>query len=487
MHGGARSWGAAAAVAGVVLLATAGQSPGRGPGAEPAARAAAGDAKAVVSVARTLADAAAVLDDCANADGVCAATAAVHRTAVLTARPEHARAGTAESGPVLVARPAGPVEITLKSPGALAEVIVADARGRRVAGAVSPDGTRWTSAGSIPAGSRFTARLVVEGGESGMRGTVGTGVTRGAGGPGGTSGERRFARLKFSTAPARADDGRLTVALGPGPGRYGVGQPLTAELSHPVPVGDEHARRTVERALEVASEPRVDGAWHWVGPTTLHYRPRTYWPAHATVRVRSALDGVPVTDRLVGGPSQPLTLTTGDRVEAVVDVATHHMTVRRNGYLVRTVPVTTGKAGYRTRGGIKVVLGKERLVRMRGDSIGIPKKSKDFYDLKVRWATRVTWSGEYLHAAPWSVDAQGSEDVSHGCIGMSTEDASWLYANVREGDLVQVVNGQGEEMTPFDNGYGDWNVPWTAWQRGSSLGPAVGDDQGAGVPLRPKV
>ncbi|TXS32483.1 hypothetical protein EAO71_04575 [Streptomyces sp. ms191] len=334
----------------------------------------------------------------------------------------------------------------------MTDVTVVDERGRQVAGHAAEDRTRWTSENALPAGGRFTARLAVEG--------LGPDRRR-----------RQAARLEFRTHRAPVGE-RLTATFGPDTDRtYGVGQPLTAELNLPVPADRPEVRRVVERALDVRSEPHVEGSWHWVGPTTLHYRPRGYWPAHATVRVRSGLEGVRVTDGLFGGPSSPLTLTTGDRVEAVTDVAALRMTVRRNGELLRTIPVTTGKAGYRTRGGIKVVLGKEPMVRMRGDSIGIARGSKDFYDLKVRWATRVTWSGEYLHAAPWSTDAQGAENVSHGCTGMSTEDAAWLFRTVREGDLVQVVNGYGEPMSPFDNGFGDWNLSWTDWRHGSALGP----------------
>ncbi|MFF9838898.1 Ig-like domain-containing protein [Streptomyces sp. NPDC013740] len=366
----------------------------------------------------------------------------------------------------------GPLDLALRTPGRLADVTVTDQKGHRVAGAVTADGGRWTSAAPLPADGRYTARLVVE--------RTDTGRLR-----------RHRARLDLRTAAAPRGD-RLTAELGPrreGPvddGTYGVGQPLTAELSHPVPAGDPEARRTVERALDVRSTPRAEGAWHWVGPTTLHYRPRTYWPARATIRVHSALDGVRIGDGLYGGPSEPLTITTGDRIEAVTDVARHTMDVFRDGTLIRSIPVTTGKAGYRTRGGTKVVLGKEPTVRMRGDSIGIARGSKDFYDLKVRWATRVTWSGEYLHAAPWSLDAQGSENVSHGCTGMSTEDAAWFFRTVREGDLVRVVNAYGEPMSPFDNGYGDWNLSWAEWRRGSALGPGgPGGPGGSGAPGGP--
>ncbi|MEU8618976.1 Ig-like domain-containing protein [Streptomyces sp. NPDC048623] len=364
--------------------------------------------------------------------------------------------------PTLDAGVTGPLDLALRTAGRFADVTVTDHKGRRVAGAVTPDGARWTSVAPLAADGRYTARLVVE---------------RGDGGPPVT----QRARLALRTAAAPRGE-RLTATFGPGSRTYGVGQPLTAELSHPVPATDPEGRRAVERALLVSSVPRVGGAWHWVGPTTLHYRPPVYWPAHATVRVRSALDKVHVTGGLYGGPSAPLTLTTGDRIEAVTDVAAHTLTVLRDGEAVRTVPVTTGKAGYRTRGGVKVVLGKEATVRMRGDSIGIARGSGDFFDLKVQWATRVTWSGEYLHAAPWSLDAQGSEDVSHGCTGMSTEDAAWLYATLREGDLVRVVHGHGEEMTPFDNGYGDWNLSWAEWRRGSAFGT---EDAGPGTGTGP--
>ncbi|MFI6417080.1 Ig-like domain-containing protein [Streptomyces sp. NPDC050842] len=429
-----RGWGALSLAVGVVLVATAAQSP-PGPDRLPAA---APDSTTVVTV-----------DGCGTGGGLCSAP--LHTVALSGGR-------TLTGHPVaLGAQAEGPVALLLRTRGRLADVTVTDRRGRRVAGAPSTDGTRWTSAAALPAGGRYTARLVIE------RPGAGRDTPR-----------RRLARLEFRTAAAPAGE-RLTVTFGPkNGGTYGVGQPITAELSHPVPTEHPAARRVVERALQVRTEPRVEGSWHWVDSVTLHYRPRDYWPARTTIRVHSALDELRVGGGLYGGRSRPLALTTGQRVEAVTDVSALEMTVFRDGRAIRTIPVTTGKAGYRTRGGIKVVLGKEPLVRMRGDSIGIARGSRDYFDLKVRWATRVTWSGEYLHAAPWSVDAQGSENVSHGCTGMSTEDAAWLFRTVREGDLVRVVNGYGKPMNPFGNGFGDWNLSWAEWRRGSALtGPTA--------------
>ncbi|MFG3490475.1 Ig-like domain-containing protein [Streptomyces sp. NPDC047972] len=439
-----RGWGALSLALGAVLVGTAAHSPaGRAAGA-----AGTPERTALVTV-----------DGCAAADGLCSAprrTVALRGGRVLTGEPF-----------TLGAPATGPVELALRTPGVLADVTVTDQRGRRVAGTANADGTRWTSTAPLPAGARYAARLVVE-----RAGALGS--------------DRHRARLDFRTAAAPAGE-RLTVVFGPDDGgTYGVGQPVTAELSHPVPADEPEARRVVERALLVRSEPRVDGAWHWVDSDTLHYRPPVYWPAGTTVRVRSGLEGTRITGGLYGGPSHPVTFTTGSRIEAVTDVAALRMTVFRDGEPLRTLPVTTGKAGYRTRGGTKVVLGKEPLVRMRGDSIGITRGDPDYFDLKVRWATRVTWSGEYLHAAPWSLDAQGSENVSHGCTGMSTGDAAWLFATVREGDVVRVVNGHGEPMTPFDNGFGDWNLGWPEWLRGSALASgAAGSRPGRAVALRP--
>lgn len=81
----------------------------------------------------------------------------------------------------------------------------------------------------------------------------------------------------------------------------------------------------------------------------------------------------------------------------------------------------------------------------------------------------MTWSGEYVHAAPWSTGSQGNANVSHGCTGMSTGNAEWFFDTVREGDIVRVVGSEGEDMDPFGNGFGDWNLSWEKWQKGSAL------------------
>jgi lipoprotein-anchoring transpeptidase ErfK/SrfK len=358
------------------------------------------------------------------------------------------------------ADPDKPLEVVAEdSDGRITDVTAHDASGRHVAGELAADGRRWHSTSPLAANASYTVRVSTEDED---------------GAPG-----RKV--LTFDTGKPTSHK-RLDVTFGPKAGTYGVGQPITAELSQPVK--DKAQRAVVERALRVSSTPATDGAWHWVDDRKLHYRPKDYWPAQATVQVRSNLEGIRVGDRMRGGKAKPLTITTADKVVAVTDAAAHRMTVYRNDEVVREIPVTTGMPGYDTRNGVKVVLAKEGTVRMTSASIG----ASDFYDLIVHHSVRVTNSGEYVHAAPWSVGSQGYANVSHGCTGMSTENAAWFYENVREGDIVKVVNSAGDTMAPFGNGYGDWNLDWARWRTGSALvgGTPEGPTEADRARLRPQ-
>ncbi|MFF3336756.1 Ig-like domain-containing protein [Streptomyces sp. NPDC002888] len=370
----------------------------------------------------------------------------------------------APSGEGKKADPDKPLEVTSEgSDGRITDVTAIDATGRYVAGELSADGARWHSTEPLAADAHYTVRVSTEDED---------------GAPG-----RRV--LTFHTGKPTTKK-TLDVTFGPKTGTYGVGQPITAELNKPVK--DAAQRAVVERALKVTSKPAAQGAWHWVDDKKLHYRPKEYWPANATIQVRSNLENIKIGDRLWGGKAKSLKITTGDSVIAVTDAAAHSMTVYKDGEEIKQIPVTTGKPGFDTRNGVKVVLGKEYFVRMRSATVGISEGSSDSYDLPVYYATRVTWSGEYVHAAPWSVGSQGSANVSHGCTGMSTDNAQWFFENIREGDLVQVVNSAGQSMEPFGNGFGDWNLAWENWRTGSALvaGKPDASDPADRARLRPQ-
>ncbi|MEU9341198.1 Ig-like domain-containing protein [Streptomyces sp. NPDC048278] len=349
------------------------------------------------------------------------------------------------------ADPDKPLEVVAKSDeDRITDVTAQDATGRFVAGELDADGRRWHSTSPLAANAHYTVQVSTEDQD---------------GAPG-----RKTLAFDTSTPTTRQ---RLKVTFGPKAGEYGVGQPVTAQLDQAIK--DKAQRAIVERALRVDSVPAVEGSWYWVSDKELHYRPKDYWPAHATVQVHSNLDGIRISDRLWGGPAAPLKLTIGDKLLAVTDAAAHQLTVYKDDKEINQIPVTTGKPGFETRNGVKVVLEKQYFVRMRGTTVGIAEGTSDSYDLPVYYATRVTWSGEYVHAAPWSVGSQGYANVSHGCTGMNTSNAEWFFDTFHPGDLVKVVNSNGKAMENFGNGFGDWNLAWKDWRKGSALTDGTSD------------
>ena len=106
--------------------------------------------------------------------------------------------------------------------------------------------------------------------------------------------------------------------------------------------------------------------------------------------------------------------------------------------------------------------------RMNSETVGINPDSAEGYDIDdVQYAMRLTYSGEFIHAAPWSVGSQGSANVSHGCTGLSTDNARYLFDMTRRGDVVEYT-GTDRQMTT-NNGWGDWNEPFAEYRQASAL------------------
>jgi lipoprotein-anchoring transpeptidase ErfK/SrfK len=243
----------------------------------------------------------------------------------------------------------------------------------------------------------------------------------------------------------------------------GVGMPVIVTFD--VPVTD---KASIERHMSVTSSSHQPGSWHWISDTEAHWRPRSYWKAGTDVSVDVDINSIPAGAGIFGQESRHVEFHVGDAHIYRVNAATDQMRVFSNGRLLRTVPITTGKPGFTTRSGTKVIIEKFAKKRMNSETIGIGKNSPEHYNIgDVRWAMRLTYSGEFLHAAPWSVADQGHSNVSHGCTGMSTENAHWLYNMSRRGDVVEYT-GTNRQME-FTNGYGDWNETFDQYRSGSAL------------------
>jgi lipoprotein-anchoring transpeptidase ErfK/SrfK len=265
----------------------------------------------------------------------------------------------------------------------------------------------------------------------------------------------------FTTLTAK---GELRAAVAPLEGEtVGVGQPIVVYFNHPV-----RNKAEVERALHVEASREVVGAWRWFGDEQVRYRPEEYWPAHTRVRLEADLAGVDAGGGVWGVQGRGISFAIGRSHVSTVNAATHQMTVEVDGRVVRRMPVSTGRPEYATRNGVHTVQAKERVRIMDSDTVGLPGA----YRVRAEYAVRLTNSGEFVHSAPWSVGAQGSANVSHGCVNLSPEHAAWFFGISQRGDVVEVV---GSSRGPDDTeGMIEWNMGFDQWRQGSALRTSPG-------------
>ncbi|MDX1877898.1 L,D-transpeptidase [Mycolicibacterium sp. 141076] len=213
-----------------------------------------------------------------------------------------------------------------------------------------------------------------------------------------------------------------TISPSGGPA-VGVGMPVTVTFSRPVA-----DRGRAERTIEFSSPKMTKapaGTFSWPADNKMQFTPSTYWPAHSSIMVS------------VGGVKQ--SFETATATLGVASISGHTFTVSIDGQVVKTMPASMGKPKHPTPVGSFTAMSKENPVVMDSRTIGIPLNDPEGYKLTVYYAVRVTSGGVYVHAAPWSVAQQGSSNVSHGCINLSTDNAQWYYNQVNIGDPI-IIN-----------------------------------------------
>jgi lipoprotein-anchoring transpeptidase ErfK/SrfK len=305
-----------------------------------------------------------------------------------------------------------------------------------VPGAISKDGVNWRAADRLEPAATY--RLSMTGKNS--------------------AGESRTATSEFTTH-------NLTLAQQTWPTIYplakstvGIGMPVV--LNFDVPIKD---KKEFQKNLHVTSSPAQTGTWRWYSNTQVRYRPAKYWKSGTKVTVRAQLNGVKAGGGIYGQKSVATSFTVGRSLVTKVNLATDVAKVYRSGKLVRTIYVSGGKPGWRTRSGIKLIMAKEYNKVMTNEAIG----AKEEYRLVARHALRLTNSGEFLHSAPWNAGYFGRSNASHGCVGMSNGNAAWLYSNTLIGDPV-ITTGTNRRIED-GNGWSDWNLSYAQYKKGSAL------------------
>lgn len=248
----------------------------------------------------------------------------------------------------------------------------------------------------------------------------------------------------------------------------GVGMPAILTFTKAVESPEDKA--AIEKRLRIQSTPATEGSWGWVDDNRLMWRPASYWKPGTKVTVSADLDGLKVGKGTYFTRNDEESFTIGRALIAKVDMQTHQMQVSIDGKPVKEIPVTTGKPGFVTRSGTKIVTEKVGHMTMNSDSVGIPKGSPDSYNIDTEWNMRLTTSGEFLHAAPWSQWAQGKRNVSHGCTNMSLKNAKWLFDNAMVGDVFEYT---GSDRSYEDrDGVAIWKYSYDQWKAKSALAGA---------------
>ncbi|MDL5158497.1 L,D-transpeptidase [Actinomycetospora termitidis] len=330
--------------------------------------------------------------------------------------------------------PAAPAVVKVAQ-GRLTDVALVGPDGTAVAGRPTPDG--WESTATLAYGTTYTWKgLAVDA----------------AGNPTRLTGS-------FSTVtPQRKIAANINIA---DDATVGVGAPIIVQFN-----GEVADKAAAQRALQVRTSVPTEGSWAWLPDaeqgSRAHWRPKDYWKPGTQVDVAANLVGVDTGDGAWGSANVTSHFTIGRSQIVKADVNSFQMVVVRDGQTVMTVPASYGLGSdpnRNTTNGVHVVMSKEANKLMTNPDYG-------YFNVPEKWAVRISNNGEFIHANPQSTSAQGNENVTHGCVNLSTTDAEAYFNTAMFGDPVEVT-GSPVPMPQTD--IYDWSLTWPEWQKLSAL------------------
>ncbi len=321
--------------------------------------------------------------------------------------------------------------------GRLAQVTLTASDGTMVAGSMSADGRSWTSTAPLAYSTTYTY----------------SGTATGAGGT-----AIPLAGSFATVAPRQQARASINI---PEADSVGIAAPIIVQF-------DQHItdKAAAQRAMQVQTSVPTPGSWAWLPDTEdgsrAHWRPQNYWTPGTQVAVTANLLGVPYGDGDWGKGNVSSHFTIGRAQIVKADVTSHQMVVVRDGKTVMTLPASYGLGSdpnRNTTNGIHVVMSKDQTVLMSNPAYG-------YNNVPEHWAVRISNDGEFIHANPATTGVQGSENVTHGCVNLSTADAQAYFGTALFGDPVEVT-GSPVAMTQTD--IYDWTIPWDRWLAMSAL------------------
>ena len=347
---------------------------------------------------------------------------------------------TVNSEPALNSAGLSPVQpITVKvARGTIRQLTLTNPTGYQVKSELSKDRSSWTTVEVLGFGKKYTL--------------VGTAV--------GTDG--KSVQISGSYTMVRPKN-QVRTTISPGDKAVvGVAMPIVVKFAV-----EPRDRALIEKNVKVTTVPEVEGAWGWIqhdeGEWGLDFRPKGYWPSGTRVHVQANVYGLRFAPGAYGKTSLSSDFTIGRNQVVTADAKAHKIFVKRNGKVVAFYNASFGSINddRETRSGVHVVNDKF------ADKIMVSQKIH--YREREKWAVRISNNGEFIHANPNTVDAQGRQNVSHGCINLSDADAQAYFTGAMVGDPVEVT-GTGVRLGPKDGDIFDYAIPWSEWVTLSALG-----------------
>jgi lipoprotein-anchoring transpeptidase ErfK/SrfK len=338
-----------------------------------------------------------------------------------------------------------PVKVAV-SGGSLSEVTLTNLEGQQVKGSLSADKQSWSSAEVL--GYDRSYRLQATATDA--------------------TGRKLTEDSTFSTVkPANLTMPYIQTADGGGiaPGiTFGVGQVVRIHFDESIP-----DRKAAQAALSVQTVPAQVGAFSWLDSANVYWRAKNYLKPGTKVTITAKVYGKDFGNSLYGQADASTWYRVGDKHISIADNRTKMIKVYSNDRLVRTMPTSMGRdvripgdhgpIDLRTNSGPHVVVGGEKDIDMNSASFGL-SKGENAYRTKVPVGVRISYDGEYVHWADWSIAQQGHVNVSHGCLNVAPVNAYWFYNFSVPGDIVD-VRGTGRNLAEWNSGY--WNVSWESW------------------------
>jgi len=321
--------------------------------------------------------------------------------------------------------------------GKVTTVVLKGADGKAVSGALRDDGSAWVPSKPLKTKQRYAATVTAAD----------------------AAGRTASATTSFTTmgAPARKTGTGLYLF---DDHTYGVAMPVVAEFNPGIAKKD---RAAVQKRMFVRTDPPQPGTWSWTSTgTQAYYRAPEFWQPGTKLTVRLGVGGLPTGGGRYGSQDRAASATIGRSLVMKVDNKTKKMTVVEGGKAIRTMPVSLGKPSTPSSSGTMVVMDKAT-----STVFDTTDEGPNGYKVNIDYAQRLTWSGQYIHSAPWSVGDQGRRNVSHGCVNLSPSNARWLFGKTLIGDPV-TVQGTGDKLV-YGNGWTPWNVSWKEFVKGSAL------------------